>query len=67
MGHDYYWLTGYFENHEPDAEDTDEWALAKGYVSIVPTTTDMTAHAMIETIGKWELQVQELKTPDTNR
>jgi 5'-nucleotidase len=24
---EYFWLTGYFENYEPDAEDTDEWAL----------------------------------------
>ena len=55
VGHDYYWLTGNFENHEPDAEDTDEWALANGYVSVVPTTTDMTAHRMIERIKSWKL------------
>jgi hypothetical protein len=29
-------LTGYFENYEPDAEDTDEWALKNKFVSIVP-------------------------------
>ncbi len=28
-GHDYYWLCGYFENTEPEATDTDEWALKK--------------------------------------
>ena len=55
VGHDYYWLTGNFENHEPDADDTDEWALANGYVSVVPTTTDMTAHRMIERIKSWKL------------
>lgn len=37
---DYYWLTGYFENYEPEAEDTDEWALKNQYVSVVPVRTD---------------------------
>jgi 5'-nucleotidase len=44
MGRTYYWLTGMFHNHEPEATDTDEWALANGYVSIVPVSVDMTAH-----------------------
>jgi 5'-nucleotidase len=44
MGKTYYWLTGYFNNHEPEAEDTDEWALANNYVSVVPVSVDMTAH-----------------------
>jgi len=58
VGRDYFWLTGYYHNHEPESEETDEWALANGYISIVPTTTDMTAHAMIEKIKKdWELDV----------
>jgi 5'-nucleotidase len=43
-GKTYYWLTGFFQNHEPDAIDTDEWALANNYVSIVPVSVDMTAH-----------------------
>ena len=43
IGKDYYWLTGKYNNHEPDAEDTDEWALEHGYVSVVPQTVDMTA------------------------
>ena len=41
-GREYYWLTGAFANAEPDAEDTDEWALAHGYVSVVPIQVDMT-------------------------
>lgn len=49
-GRAYYWLTGAFENHEPDAEDTDEWALAHGFVSVVPTKIDMTAHGEMEKI-----------------
>ncbi|HUW93434.1 MAG TPA: 5'/3'-nucleotidase SurE [Bacteroidales bacterium] len=47
MGKTYYWLTGFFQNHEPESTDTDEWALKNGYVSIVPVTTDMTAHGFL--------------------
>ncbi|HJV76991.1 MAG TPA: 5'/3'-nucleotidase SurE [Paludibacter sp.] len=54
-GKAYYWLTGNFENHEPESEDTDEWALNHGYVSIVPTKIDLTAHEVIESIAKWKL------------
>ena len=36
-------LTGYFQNLEPDAEDTDYWALEHGYASITPIGLDMTA------------------------
>lgn len=43
-GRAYYWLTGKFVNFEPDATDTDEWALKHGYVSVVPTMHDLTAH-----------------------
>lgn len=48
MGKTYYWLTGMFQNHEPDAEDTDEWALTNGFVSVVPVSVDMTAHWYLE-------------------
>lgn len=44
MGKTYYWLTGKFINHEPNAEDTDEWAIKHNYVSVVPVSVDMTAH-----------------------
>jgi 5'-nucleotidase len=37
---EYFWLTGYFDNYEPDAEDTDEWALKNRYVSVVPVKVD---------------------------
>lgn len=47
MGKSYYWLTGIFRNHEPEATDTDEWALANNYVSIVPVSIDMTAHGYL--------------------
>ncbi len=47
-GKPYYWMTGYFHNHEPEATDTDEWALANGYISVVPTKMDMTDYTMLD-------------------
>jgi len=44
-GRTYFWLTGYFQNFEPEAQDTDVWALDNGYVSIVPVHFDLTAHS----------------------
>ena len=41
-GREYFWLTGEFINREPEAEDTDEWALANNYVAIVPVQVDLT-------------------------
>ncbi|HNR48319.1 MAG TPA: 5'/3'-nucleotidase SurE [Bacteroidia bacterium] len=47
----YFWLTGKFIN--PDlGEDTDEWALANGYVSVVPVEFDFTAHHAIPRLNK---------------
>lgn len=47
QGRDYYWLTGDFIN-EDSGEDTDEWALEKGYVSVVPIQFDLTAYKHLE-------------------
>jgi 5'-nucleotidase len=47
-GRDYYWLTGAFSNAEPEAEDSDEWALANGYVAVVPVQVDLTAYHQME-------------------
>ncbi|WP_291868269.1 5'/3'-nucleotidase SurE [Maribacter sp.] len=54
MGKDYYWLTGEFELLDK-GEDTDEWALANGYISVVPTQFDLTAHHAIANINNWNL------------
>ena len=54
MGREYYWLTGTFIN-EDKGEDTDEWALNKGYVSIVPTQFDLTAHHSLQQLNTWSL------------
>jgi 5'-nucleotidase len=52
MGKTYYWLTGIFQNHEPESIDTDEWALSNNYVSLVPVTVDMTAHWYLDELKK---------------
>jgi 5'-nucleotidase len=42
-GRRYFWMNGRFLNLDK-REDTDEWALAHNYISIVPCTFDLTAH-----------------------
>ena len=54
LGNDYYWLTGEFKDFD-GGEDTDVHALRSGYVSIVPTQFDMTAHHSIARINNWNL------------
>lgn len=44
-GEKYYWLTGKFLNMD-EGEDTDVWALEKGFASIVPVQFDLTHHAL---------------------
>ena len=51
-GRNYYWLTGAFSNAEPQSEDTDEWALANGYVAVVPVQVDLTAYNQMEQLKK---------------
>lgn len=41
-GRKYYWLTGHFENLEPEATDTDEYYLENNYATIVPCNIDVT-------------------------
>lgn len=42
-----YEMTGFHINHEPDADDTDLWAVEHGYISIQPCTIDMTAYKQL--------------------
>ena len=56
-GRDYYWLTGEFVN-EDKGEDTDEWALENGYISLVPVQFDLTAHHAIQQLNTWNLNEQ---------
>lgn len=50
----YYWLTGKFVNYD-SGEDTDEWALANYYISVVPVNSDITAHKMITELRDWSI------------
>jgi 5'-nucleotidase len=54
-GVEYFWLTGVFNNHDKGA-DTDEWALDNGYVSVVPTHYDLTAHHALGILNEWDLE-----------
>jgi len=54
-GRKYYWLTGKFVNFD-NGEDTDEWALENGYVSIVPVQFDLTNNHAIRFLNKhWDV------------
>ncbi|HAI17240.1 MAG: 5'/3'-nucleotidase SurE [Xanthomarina sp.] len=53
QGKDYYWLTGKFVNLD-HGDDTDEWALENGYISVVPVQFDLTAHHAITTLNTWD-------------
>jgi 5'-nucleotidase len=52
---EYFWLTGDYFNAEEEAEDTDEYALRQGYVSIVPIQVDLTAYNSWPHFRKWNL------------
>ncbi|GLB53802.1 5'-nucleotidase SurE [Neptunitalea chrysea] len=54
QGRNYYWLTGKFVN-EDKGHDTDEWALANDYISVVPVQFDLTAHHAIQRLNTWNL------------
>ena len=47
QGRTYYTLVGNYVNLEPDAEDTDEYALAHHRISITPTSIDLTAYQLL--------------------
>ena len=50
-GRPYYWLTGEFIDMEKGVKDTDVWAVEHGFVSVVPTHADMTAHQLIKKLS----------------
>lgn len=53
-GRTYYWLSGEFVNLD-QGQDTDQWALDNGYISVVPVQYDLTAHYAIPLINQWNL------------
>ena len=59
----YYWMTGQFVNSDK-GDDTDEWALANNYVSVVPCQFDMTAHHTIAILNnEWDLEEPKKLNP----
>ncbi len=50
-GYDYYWMVGHYSNDEPERDDTDNWALAHGYIAITPTRMDVTAYEAMEQVA----------------
>ena len=55
LGQEYYWLTGKFIDKDK-GEDTDEWALKNGFISIVPVEFDLTAHSAIKALNQWDFK-----------
>lgn len=55
---EYFWMTGKFELNDR-GEETDVFALHNGYVSVVPTQFDMTAHHVIPEINSWSFDIEE--------
>jgi 5'-nucleotidase len=53
-GKNYFWLTGEFLNTEPEAKDTDEWALSNHYISVVPVKVDLTCYTTLKDVEKWK-------------
>ena len=53
-GYDYWWMAGEYESDEPDAEDTDRWALNHGYVAITPTQIDVTHYGIMQSLKEWD-------------
>lgn len=51
-GREYFWLTGSFIDGEPEATDTDEWALRNHYVSVVPIQADLTDYRQMKNLEK---------------
>ena len=50
----YYWLTGVFKNFDK-SKDTDVWALANNYVSVVPVQFDLTNYSLKAKLEKNKL------------
>ena len=50
----YYWLTGVFKNFDK-SKDTDVWALANNYVSVVPVQFDLTNYTLKAKLEKNKL------------
>lgn len=57
MQNDIFWMSGSFDNWEKENENSDEWALANGYASVVPVKVDMTHYEIIDQLKHWEEEI----------
>ncbi len=46
--YNYYWMSGFYQNDEPEATDTDAWAVAHNYIAVTPLTVDLTDYKYLE-------------------
>jgi 5'-nucleotidase len=46
-------MVGKYKNDEPEADDTDNWALQHGYAAITPTRIDVTDYEMVKAMQSW--------------
>ena len=53
-GRRYFWMAGDFLNQD-EGQDTDEWAVQNGYVSVVPCQYDLTDYDYHEELSNWSL------------
>ncbi|MEL6592613.1 MAG: 5'/3'-nucleotidase SurE [Bacteroidota bacterium] len=55
-GRKYYWLAGQYRLDD-QGEDTDEYALRNGYVSITPMMSDLTAYPELQEMNHWNFSL----------
>ena len=63
FGPKYFWLVGECRELEPEAPDTDRWALAHGYVAITPVNLDVTHYGMKDALQGWNEDSATEATP----
>ena len=54
FGRPYFWLTGAF-SEKSDDKGSDLYALTRGYISIVPTTFDLTNYTVLNQLNTWNI------------
>jgi len=57
----YYWLTGKIYNFEPEANDTDLWAIENNYTSVVPLSFDLTDYKILQKLKNKDLTIKNKK------
>lgn len=59
-GRPYYWIVGAVPGGDTDTEETDIWAVHRGYVAVTPIRLDMTDEALLERVRGWTLEPEKL-------